>query len=473
MADRIFELSPTQAAFVHTDAHVAVLQGPMGEGKTYAAVVALIRHAERCGRNIRGALIRDTHTNIKISTVPDIQDMLGPLVSFHDDHRKMVIHSQPKVEMDLFGIDDPASISKLQGPQYAIIWLEEPCPIVEKSNAGLPKAVFDLSIARASRQRDTVPRVQITLNPGEEDHWTEEVINGPAILAEDPVTGVKIIKEAFLIPYRENKNLSALSRAANIAAFKGDPAKYSRYVEGKAAAVQKGKCVTTNYNQSIHYAPDELPVIPGVQGVRFWDGWHHPACLIGQWVSPGRLIIHAALRGEGIGVKEFIPEQVSPLLMTRKFRGLIHDWRDIGDPSMRTGDQSNQRQTTAKVVEQLLKTRFEPGPARWRNRIDPLINALGSMASDGQPVISISRSAYIVHRTLNGGWHFKTDNSGNRMGTTPVKDQFAEYGDALTYGMAVLRPVVELRRTQPKPMGLNRDHDIAMSYAPTKRHSGH
>ena len=59
MGDLVFDLSPTQSAFVHTDAHIAMLMGPMGEGKTYCGVAACMRHAERCGMNIRGALIRD------------------------------------------------------------------------------------------------------------------------------------------------------------------------------------------------------------------------------------------------------------------------------------------------------------------------------------------------------------------------------------------------------------------------------
>lgn len=469
MADRVFDLSPTQSRFVHTDAHVAILQGPMGEGKTFAGVVGLIRHADRCGRDIRGALIRDTHTNLKISTVPDIKEMLGSLVSFHDDDRKMVIHTTPKVEMDLFGIDDTASLSKLQGPQYAIVWLEEPCPIEEKANAGLPRAVFDLSIARAARQRDTILRVQITMNPGEEDHWTEEIIQGPRVLATDQETGAQIIKEVLLIPYRDNSHLSSLSRAANIAAFQHDEAKFKRYVQGQAAASLKGKKVTPGYNSAIHYAADELPVIPGATGVRFWDGWHHPACLVGQWVPPGRLIIHAALRGEDAGVAEFIPEQVMPLLMQAKYRDKITDWRDIGDPSMSTPDQSTRRQTTAKTVEHLLRTKFERGPTRWNSRIEPLKHALGSFASDGNPVIMVSRSAYHLHRALNGGWHWKTNNSGNRIGTVPVKDASAEFGDSMSYGVAILRPVIGLRKPQRRqnPGTIPDDMRIAMSYAPS------
>ena len=64
MPDLNFDLSPTQSAFVHDDPHIVMLMGPMGEGKTFARVAGVIAHAARCGRNIRGALIRDTHQNI-------------------------------------------------------------------------------------------------------------------------------------------------------------------------------------------------------------------------------------------------------------------------------------------------------------------------------------------------------------------------------------------------------------------------
>src|SRR6056297_3408411 len=290
--DLIFEFSPTQEKFVFSETQVVMLKGPMGEGKTHAGVGGLVAQAKRCGRNIRAALVRDTHQNIKISTVPDLQEVLGNFVSFHDDYKKMIIHSQPKVECDLFGIDDPAALSKLQGPQYALIWLEEPAPIIEKANAGLPRGVFDMSIARASRQTGTTMRVQITQNPADEDHWTEEVAHGPSVLGEDPDTGAQIRLEVFDIPRGENKYLNPLSRAANIAAFSSDPGKYARYVEGRAASVSQGEAVLQTYNAATHFCEtEELPIIQGATGVRGWDAWHNPACIVGQMVPPGRLII--------------------------------------------------------------------------------------------------------------------------------------------------------------------------------------
>jgi len=471
--DIVFDLSPYQDAFVFSDAHVVFLVGPMGEGKTFAAIAGIINHANRCGCDIRGALVRDTHTNIKISTVPDIKSVLKDMVSFHDDYKKMIIHSRPyKVEMDLFGIDDPAAMSKLQGPQYAIIWLEEPAPIIEKANAGLPVGVYRLAIARAARQAGTILRVQITQNPADEEHWTTKEIYKPRVVARDPDTGVEIIKECFRIPRGDNKYLSPLSRAANIAAFQDDPGMYARYVEGREAPVLRGKKVTPEYNPSLHFMHDvELPVVKGAIGIRGWDSYQNPACVIGQWVPPGRLIIHDVCYDTNIGPKELIEQQVKPLLATSKYRGLIHQWRDIGDPSMRTADQSSVSSSAARVVEDLLNTRFEPGPTFWDHRIRPLKSALLKNATDGKPSILLSKTAYLLHRALNGGWHWKTDNSNRVVGSLPVKDEHSHPADAFSYPVALLFPYDALRKDirELRNMSQRERMSVAMSYAPKRR----
>lgn len=439
--DLWFDPSPTQSAFIESEAHIAMLMGPMGEGKTFSGGAAVVRHALRCGRDIRAALVRDTHQNIKISTVPSLKEIFGAYVEFHDDCKQMVIHSQPRVECDLFGIDDPASLSKLQGPEYALIWLEEPAPIVEKANAGLPRDVFDMAIARAARQKGTRMRVQVTQNPADEDHWTEEVANMPEVYAEDEMTGERIMKSVFRIPYGENVHLNALARIANKAAFKDDPGKYARYVEGVAAPVQHGERVTGEYNTVIHFAGKELPVIPAALGLRFYDGWHHPVCIIAQYIPPGKIWIHNCFYGSGMGIKELCEQRIIPMIRSPKFSGKIADWRDIGDPTMRTPDQSTTGMSAAKRIEQALRTRFEPGPTKWQYRIDPLKTALSTLGPDGKPIIFVSQSAYEVHRALNGGWHWKVDNNKRRIGNLPVQgEKHGDIGNALAYGVAKVLP---------------------------------
>jgi hypothetical protein len=461
--DLVFDFSPTQADFVFTDAHIAHLIGPMGEGKTFAGVGAMIHHAQRCKMNIRTAIIRDTHQNIKTSTIKSISEILGAWVTFKDDFKKMYIKTRPAVECDLFGIDDEASISKLQGPEYALIWLEEPAPIHERSNSGLPKEVFDIALARAGRQKGAIPRLQITQNPGDEEHWTTELMDDPEeyMVAED---GTVIIKKTFRIPKGENKYLTPLQRAMNMAAFKSDPGKWARYVEGETASVMRGKRVTPSYSPQIHYSQKILPVYPNMEGYRGWDSFQYPSVVIAQYNPQGQLVIHDVLAESGLGPKELIEEKLLPLLASPKYKGKIKEWRDIGDPNMKTPDQSSKYMSAAKVIEKTLGTYFERGPVKWSSRIDPVNHHLKRMLNEGRPAIILSASAVLLHRALKGGWHYKTDNNGKILGKLPVKDEHSHPGDAFSYIIAALMPYEE--RQAMKKIDKDSRMKRALSYGP-------
>ena len=466
MPDLEFEYGPTQTEFILCNDHIVQLNGPMGEGKTFAGVGACIYHAQRCRRNIEGALVRDTFQNIKTSTLKDFKEYLGGLLDVTDGGKHVTIKCEPQVDLDLFGIDDEASISKLQGPQYAIIWLEEPAPIYEKANAGLPREVFNLAVARAARLRNTVPRVQITQNPADEEHWTSlmsEEPDGEYARYEDPVTGeVSIItKRTFNIPRGENRFLSGIARAANIAAFKDDDAKFTRYVLGQTATVYRGKQVTPKYNPEIHFSRSILPVERG-QLIQMWDSYQHPTCVLAQMNRHGQLVFHNVCYGEGLGPEELISEQVRPMLATPKYRDKVLEWRIIGDQTMRTPDQSSVRRVTSKIIETEFDARFEPGPARWTTIRESLGRAFSRLVGPGLPALIVSRSAVRLHRAFRGGWHYKTDNNGNVMGDKPVKDQHSHPGDAAANGIAVLMPYVPVK--EPKGIPKAQQEKLAKSY---------
>ncbi len=70
-----FNLNPTQAAYVFSTSVVNAIISNTGEGKSFASVLAMVVHAQRCNKDIRVAIVRDTHENIKNSTVRTIQEV--------------------------------------------------------------------------------------------------------------------------------------------------------------------------------------------------------------------------------------------------------------------------------------------------------------------------------------------------------------------------------------------------------------
>lgn len=439
-----FKLSPTQRAYVESEAVVNAIIGPMGDGKTYASIVAMLYHAQRCGCAIRAAIVRDTLENIKNSTVQSLYDVFRDypyLLKFSDEYRKLTIFSSPRIECHLFGIDDLASLSKLQGPEYALIWLEEPAPIAERQNAGLSEEVYNLALARCARQVGTKPRLQISMNPADEDHWTyRRLVLEPDINPEYPL----ITKRVFFVPYGENKALPEVARQATRAAYQHDKAGFTRYVEGRFAPVYRGKPVTPEFNPELHVSKEPLEPVSGWVGFRIYDGWHNPACLLGQISPEGRLYFLDLVMVNNGDIRTLIETKVMPLIESPRWRGKVSGWRDGGDASMMQPDQSNRQMSAAKVIEQAFRTTFEPAPRLWMVLREGLKSALNSMVG-GKPVVVINRDMVALRRQLEGGWHYKTDVSGNviRQGDRPPKPEKTEQsriGECFAYACNILRP---------------------------------
>lgn len=438
-------LSPNQERFVFSRDIINVLYSNMGEGKTYAAVAALIAHAQRNKQPIYCAIVRDTHENIKNSTVPSIKkalDTLGPgLYQFKDDCKHLEIKCVPRVYVDLFGIDDENSLSKLgQGPEYALIWLEEPAPIIDKKNAGLSVDVYRAALARCARQDlSIVPRLQITMNPPDEDHWTfTELIDSPAVDPDFPL----ITKAVFRLLPGENKFISEYARQAVKFAYKKDPGLWMRYVEGKAAPVYRGKKVTPEYNHEIHLLKFPVDPAKGLIGFRGWDGWHSPTCLVGQILHTGRLVFFETIHLENSDVSQLIDFQLAPMLRSPRWLNVCKGWRDIGDVSMKNGDQSNKGESAAKVIEKKLNTYFEGGPAHWEHMKIGLKNSFNRNVL-GKPAIQLSPEEKYLHRALSGDWHYKTDNSGKIISNLPEKNTSSHIGDAYANVVNVLIPELD------------------------------
>ena len=441
MASIEFNLSQTQAVFVNSDAIVRVLVSSFGEGKTWAAIAATLKHAGLHGP-LKVAVIRDTLENIKVSVVQSMLEALGSSVRFFDSYKQFEIKSNPKVEGYNLGIDDPAAMSRLQGMVgVSIMWLEEPAPIIYKANAGLSEDVYNFALSRSTRG-NAPPLVMITMNPADEEHWTYKRLIEQGVDERFPL----FTKGVWNIPKGENPKLTEMQRQINAAALSGNPELYERYVEGEFSFLQPGIAVTPEYNQRFHRSEIPLQAVKGLPGFRFYDGWHHPAILLGQIYPGNRLFFLDTLYGDNMDIRQLIEHHVTPLLSTPKWKDKITDWRDIGDRTMMIPDQSDKSQSAHRAVEDLLDTRFEPGPDKWLIRKMAAKGALIKSPS-GKPAIVVCRNNNLLHRTLKGGWHFPKDNMGKPKSDKPPKNNmYTNIGDAFSYGVGVLLPVVQRKQ---------------------------
>jgi hypothetical protein len=430
---------------------VAALIGPQGEGKTWAGAIAMILAGrawkEKTGQPLPGAIVRDSHANIKRMTVPSVQKASnklgeGTMLQWKNDFKRLEC-VDGTLAIDLFGMDDLASLTRIQGAEYAWIWLEEPAPMIESANAGLSLDVYNACLSRVARALSTEfealglqPRLQITMNPADEEHWTfHELIENPRFPnPQFPRIRIRV----YNIPYGENVHQSQTSRDMTKLAFQNNPGLMMRYVGGQFAFVQAGKAVSPNYNESIHRSDRKLDPIPGCPGLRFWDGGLNPTCILAQITPRGRVIILDSFVGENIGMRQLIRQEVRPMLESYRYKeARIPSWRDIGDPALNQREQSDSEQRAAMVIEDELGGFFEPGPVDWYTRREAVAEGLNHLV-DGYPMVHLSRHEGKLHRALRGGWHYHVDPSGRVLRNEPIKNIHSHPGDAFGYGIAVI-----------------------------------
>ncbi len=444
--------TPSQYKYIVSDATIVAIVGSMGEGKTWSSIMALIYHAYRCQVPIRAAIIRDTYENVKGSVVPAFQEFFQTAgmehqVKWSDQYRHLDIGTDPPIRVDLFGIDDLAALTRLQGPEYALVWLEEPCPYTDsyKANAGLSEDVFNAALVRCARQQGTKARLQLSFNPPDEDHWVfRRILAAPdgMVAPQTPL----ITKAVITIPYRENIYLKEEARQATIAAYKDDLVAYTRFVKGEPATKYSGKPVTGRvFNPALHVSPIPLAPVEGLMGFVGWDSWGNPAAVLGQQWPDGRLwILDECVDGED--VRDLLHNQVNPLVQSPRWKDKSFGWRQIGDRTMRQPDQSNMSESAADAVEQEFDpgmgaiVPFEPGPQTWQHMKLGIMHSL-QWNVRGQPAILIdpTRCKRLI-AGLKGRWHYPINKAGIVTQTMPLKDDASHVCDAWANVTTVLMP---------------------------------
>ena len=428
--------SPTQLDFILSGAHEVCLMGPRGEGKTEAAIMAMVAHAEQQDPSalpVQWAIFRDTYKNVVRTTIPSF---LSSPIKKNIKYRKsdQVIELPGYFTIQLFGVDDLGDLSIFQSLQLGGVWAEEVAPAaVDDIGSGIAEEAWLLALT-CLRQKGITPRAQITCNYPNEEHWSW------VRFSTTPAPGT----ELFEIDRGENVNLPAAYRPKMEQALSSRPDLARRLVFGLPGFVQKGVAVTPEFEEKRHVALQELLPIAGVPLELWWDWGLNPTCIFTQISPKGQRRIYDVVVGKNVGVEQIIDSDITPLL-SGKYRGLRVD-DHIGDPAGSIREQSNSQNTAVQAVLAAIGGDFIPGPVAWSARRDAVKSYLNAgLGEHGPAVIICPRYGKSLIRALRGGWHYRRSNTGAVLRERAVKDIDSHPGDAFGYGVAVRHGTPGLR----------------------------
>lgn len=503
--------SPTAERFIGAVANgpleemrLLILMASRGEGKTTAAIYSVLELADRLRREGRGAAlpirvatIRDSWVNLERTTLVSFEEnrLKGLPVAFRNGRREAIVEfDMPLCHFYFFGLDRPEDADKLQGFSCGALWIEEPAPAADLAT-GVPAESLGIG-ATSLRQDGVPPRILLTLNPPDPDHWVLRVeehlteLGLPELrvatfhfspgeksaLFETLATEAKTAEEAsaWSASAREFDAYRKRNRATLEAIGRLDLV--ARLVEGQTGDVQVGEAVVPGFSRRLHVAPGPLDIFRSLPILRFWDGGGTPSCVWAQDLPQhGGLNILGSRTALNAGMEEFIRDEVLPFQhhygirpQTPGTKGGFgygpkagHQFRDIGDPSMlHEGKTVRADYTTGQVIMQMLNTSFEPGPVEWSARREALHAAFGRTGKGDRPrFVQIDPDENdLLIKALAGRFRYPKDLASGRVIMTieaakRVSGIAAQAVDAFAYGLATLYPAEDwLRRIQQQPV---------------------
>jgi hypothetical protein len=448
---RVAPLGPVCGAYYLDDSRVAVIEGPVGSGKSTGSCLRLQRHAyaQTPGTDgvarTRWAIVRNTKPQLKDTTIKTWlqvfpEALYGPFKhgedlshtwSFRPQGHEYPIHA----EFLFRALDDPSDVAKLLSLEVTGFWFNELREISEEIVAQAGRRTRYLSGDRPSKWSGWIGDT----NPWDTEHWLQDR------LIDNPREGWRYFRQpGGMDPNAENLENLEQSEATLDLPF-DDPRRreqgrtYYRkalvdyspedarvYVHAQRGRTRDGKPIYTDYSDSQHCAPFELdPRIELTIGIDFG---RTPAATIGQTWPGGRHRIRHELCAFDMGVKTFGAE------LRRFLAEKLPEFRVgrvTGDPA---GDAKDGSDNTAF---DLLKASGIVARPATTNELSVRIEAVnGSFRRlvDGEPALLIHPDCKMLRRACTDGYRYrKLKVAGDRYSDDPDKNQWSHVAEALQY----------------------------------------
>lgn len=445
---------------------VSGLMGPVGSGKSSAAIMKLMQFSlqqepwERV-RRTRWICIRNTYGELRSTTIKSFQDWFpeevapikwgdSPITAKMD----FWLPDKTRVQVDwwFLALDRPDDLGKMRSIEPTGIWLNEA--------SQLGKSIFSMSTTRVGRYPPmkwggaSWAGVIMDTNPPDDDHWWYEMFESPDRKVLQEVEGK--LREAGIIhadqPFQAlYKQPGGLRRnaegelennpdAENIHNLRGGHGYYWQqvpskdrnwirvFVEGQYGTISTGKPVYPEWADDLHCretAPyPDRPLLLG------FDYGLTPACVFGQVSPRGHLVVLDELISEDMGIQQFARDVVKPHV-AQHYPGM--QIQAVGDPAGMSRSQTEERTCFQELLDQGIPA--IPAPTNeFVARREAVAKCLTKLI-DGKPGIMVSPKCTMLRKGFNGHYQYDRIQIGGdeRYKSVPRKNEASHIHDALQY----------------------------------------
>lgn len=440
---------PVAASFMESLSPISAIMGPVGSGKTTAALAKIPFMAQRQRPSPRDGIrrhkhlvIRDTFTDLTRTIFPswwtlfpkDVGDWVGGpparhILKFSDEYGP--IHLQ----VDFMGLGDDRIENLLRGYEGTGFYANE-ADLLDYS-------AIDFMFSRMGRYPSALDGSctwrggWMDFNAPEEDHWlyqllVEKII--PESEPERPAQGFEFfVQPGGLEPGAENRhNLPADYYDRMLGTMPDWRAR--RLIHNQWGYSRDGRPVYPEFRDAVHVSPVPLEPVRGLPIGIGMDAGGTPAAAFGQFLPTGQFrILDEIATGPGTGPKRFgqmILDKVSA-----RFRG--HDLFGWADPSAQYGgDATGTDRDWLATVRGVTKIRFRPAPTNSpAMRQEAMRTPLARMV-EGQPSFLLCPRCRHLRKAFNSGYHFRrirVNGASGRFDDKPSKNEWSHVAEAAEY----------------------------------------
>lgn len=465
---RVAPIGPVAGAYYLDNSEVAMIEGPIGSGKSTASCLRLQRHAYQQAPGSDGvartrfAIVRNTRQQLEDTTMktwfglfPEAQ--YGPL---EVTDAKQVWAFRPQgyshaieAEFIFRALDKPQDVGRLLSLEVTGFWINEA--------RELPSEIMGQLIGRCRYLGGDRPHTWrgwiADTNPWDTDHYMQGLFvdNLPEGWAHfmqpggmDPdaenLENLEQTAETLALPYDDPRRREQ-GRNYYVNALKGMSKEAAEiYVHARRGASRQGKPIYTDFNDRLHcreFALDpRLPIDIGL------DFGRTPAATIGQEFPGGRVQIAYELVAFDMGLVSFAEELVRFLSGGELSRHKIR--RITGDPAGEAKDAHDE--TAFHILKGAGLVAFPAATNELSVRIETVQKAFRTL-TDGHPALLIHPRCKYLRRACIDGYHYRKLNvAGDRYAPEPNKNEYSHVAEALQYHLMGLGHGAALVRSNPR-----------------------